>query len=143
MIFFLYLSMLPVLLGIPKISYSLMSVLNEKSGDNSVGFIPIANSINTLVGLGLSWLIETIYWHTKGLPVVVRSDIYKNQLISVIVCYVICLVLLLLRRKLSFFGYGELGGYVVGKFVSAYFLTFFWLLFFFYNFLQDFKLIKL
>ena len=135
--------MLPVLLGIPKISYSLMSVLNEKSGESSIGFIPIANSINNLIGLGFSWLIETIYWHTKGLPVVVRSDIYKNQLIWVIICYVICLVLLFLRRKLSFFGYGELGGFVAGKFISAYFLTFCWLLFIFYNFLQDFKLIKI
>lgn len=119
-----------------------MSVLNEKSADNSLGFIPIANSMCVFIGLGFPWLIESLYWSSKGLPMVIRSDDYIIQLVWIIVCCFLCLLLIFLRRKLSFFGNGELGGRILPKFVSAYFLTFCWLLFFFYNFLQDFKLIR-
>lgn len=119
-----------------------MSVLKEKSGDNSIGFIPISNVINIFIGLGLPWLIEAVYWNANGLPLVLRSDQFFSQLIWLIVCYLTCFVLLLIRRKFRIFGYGELGGSVMSKFLSAYFLTLCWILFVSFNFLQNLNLIK-
>jgi solute carrier family 8 (sodium/calcium exchanger) len=117
-----------------------MSVLNERSGDHSIDFIPISNIINISIGLGLPWLIESIYCSTKGKYLVIKSNSYILQLIWIIVCYMLCLLILFLRRRLRFFGSGELGGSVLTKFCSAYFLTFCYFLFFFFNFINDFKL---
>ena len=117
-----------------------MSVLNERSGDHSIDFIPIANIINISIGLGVPWLCESIYNGTKGKYfLIVKSNSYMLQLIWLIVCYVLCLLILFLRRRLTFFGSGELGGRVLTKFCSAYFLTFCYFLFFFFNFIHDFK----
>lgn len=75
--------------SMPDTFASRAAAMNEKSADSSIGNINGSNSVNVFLGLGLPWLIASIYWLAQvslvsrnQLPVfhvtllVVKSDLY-------------------------------------------------------------------
>merc|ERR1719415_127469 len=38
----------------------------ERTADNAIGNVTGSNSVNVFLGLGLPWLIASIYWAAKG-----------------------------------------------------------------------------
>jgi len=46
------------------------AAINEKTADSSVGNVNGSNSVNVFLGLGLPWVIATIYWLVKEVRVV-------------------------------------------------------------------------
>lgn len=124
--------------------------------DASVGNVTGSNSVNVFLGLGLPWLLGSIYWKANG-----RSDLWLKEYktypdvmkgsggkfvviggnlgFSVAVfsgCAVVCLGVLFVRRK--FFG-GELGGPSTPKHASSAFLVFLW---FFYVAMSSWKVLS-
>jgi len=114
--------------------------------DASVGNVTGSNSVNVFLGLGLPWCIGSIYWlcvgrnkkwddkygiefiseYPKGGVFLVIGGDLGFSVIVFTICAVVCIFLLLLRRK--FFG-GELGGPTIPKFASSAFLVFLWFIY--------------
>ena len=51
--------------SMPDTFASRAAALNEKYADSSIGNINGSNAVNVFLGLGLPWLISTIYWKVK------------------------------------------------------------------------------
>jgi len=48
--------------SLPDLFASKQAATMEKYADNSIGNVTGSNSVNVFLGLGLSWLIASIYW---------------------------------------------------------------------------------
>ena len=51
--------------SLPDLFASKQSAIQEKTADNSIGNVTGSNSVNVFLGLGLPWVIATIYWTMK------------------------------------------------------------------------------
>ncbi|VDO67826.1 unnamed protein product [Haemonchus placei] len=145
--------------SLPDTFASKIAAENDDTADNAVGNVTGSNSVNVFLGLGLPWLVASIYWASKGESFAVPAAdlgfrlkgigrsvcvtylqknwtcIYKLQSLfsfSVTVfmcCSVVFLVVLMLRRTSAIFGRGELGGPVGPKFASGLFFVLLWLVY--------------
>lgn len=52
--------------SMPDTFASKLAAINEKTADSSVGNINGSNAVNVFLGLGLPWLIASIYWEAKA-----------------------------------------------------------------------------
>ena len=48
--------------SLPDTFASRTAAVNEKSADNSIGNVTGSNGVNVFLGLGVPWLIASIYW---------------------------------------------------------------------------------
>ena len=51
--------------SLPDLFASKTAALQEKYADNSIGNVTGSNSVNVFLGLGLPWLMASIYWHIQ------------------------------------------------------------------------------
>lgn len=102
----------------------------EKTADSSVGNVNGSNSVNVFLGLGLPWVIASIYWAAKdGSAFSVEAGSLGFSVIVYTCCAIAALGLLVTRRFLSAFGKAELGGPLVTKMVSGIVLICLWVLY--------------
>ncbi|KHJ82242.1 Sodium/calcium exchanger protein [Oesophagostomum dentatum] len=59
--------------SLPDTFASKIAAENDDSADNAVGNVTGSNSVNVFLGLGLPWLIASIYWASKGQSFVVPA----------------------------------------------------------------------
>ncbi|PIO66666.1 Calx-beta domain protein, partial [Teladorsagia circumcincta] len=52
--------------SLPDTFASKIAAENDDTADNAVGNVTGSNSVNVFLGLGLPWLVASIYWATKG-----------------------------------------------------------------------------
>ncbi|VDO89312.1 unnamed protein product [Heligmosomoides polygyrus] len=52
--------------SLPDTFASKIAAENDDTADNAVGNITGSNSVNVFLGLGLPWLVASIYWASKG-----------------------------------------------------------------------------
>jgi len=94
--------------SLPDTFASKTAAQNSQYADSAVGNVTGSNSVNVFLGMGLPWLIATIYHKSKY-----DSDYYVpagDLAFSVMVflgCSMVCFLVLFLRRQLVG---GELGG---------------------------------
>ncbi|XP_050391531.1 sodium/calcium exchanger 2-like [Patella vulgata] len=112
--------------SMPDTFASKQAAINEIYADSSVGNINGSNSVNVFLGMGLPWLIATIYWKIKGKKFHVPTGSLGFSVVLYTSCAVFALVILMLRRYLSVFGKAELGGPKVPKIISAVAVFFLW-----------------
>lgn len=48
--------------SLPDTFASKIVAINDKTADNSIGKVTGSNSVNVFLGLGLPWLVASIYW---------------------------------------------------------------------------------
>ncbi|KAG1679731.1 Sodium/calcium exchanger 2 [Nymphon striatum] len=137
--------------SLPDLFASKLAAAQEKYADNAIGNVTGSNSVNVFLGLGLPWLIASIYWKAK---VCIHFNIFDKpfnvpagSLSFSVSCYAVtaflCIVLLMLRRFCSCFGRGELGGPKKLQYASAIFLLFLWVMYILLTSLQAYDHIKL
>jgi Ca2+/Na+ antiporter len=51
--------------SLPDTFASKIAAKGDKTADNAIGNITGSNSVNVFLGLGLPWVIATIYWTAK------------------------------------------------------------------------------
>lgn len=51
--------------SMPDTFASKVAAINEKTADSSIGNINGSNAVNVFLGLGLPWMIASIYWEVK------------------------------------------------------------------------------
>ena len=112
--------------SLPDTFASYIAADSEKTADNAIGNVTGSNCVNVFLGLGLPWVVAAIYWQSKGLPFTVKAGDLSFSIIIFSICCVICITTLVLRRYLSFFGKGELGGPTIPKFATGIFFALLW-----------------
>ena len=64
-------------------------------------FVVGSNSVNVFLGLGLPWVIKTIYYKIKGKTVKVYDANLAFSVTVFLCCGAVCLLFLALRRKVT------------------------------------------
>jgi len=98
----------------------------EKNADNAIGNVTGSNSVNVFLGLGLPWMIASIYHVAKGSTFKVQAGSLGFSVTIYTITAICAVILLMLRRSFAIFGNAELGGNVPMKYVSAVILVFLW-----------------
>ncbi|XP_013418432.1 sodium/calcium exchanger 2 isoform X2 [Lingula anatina] len=111
--------------SIPDTFASRTAALQDEGADAAIGNVTGSNSVNVFLGLGLPWCISVIYYTAIGQPFYVKSTNLTQAVIVFSVIGTVCIIILLLRRKVVG---GELGGEKKWvKYVSGGFLAFLWI----------------
>ena len=112
--------------SLPDTFASKAAATSERTADNAIGNVTGSNSVNVFLGLGLPWLIASIYWWSKGKEFIVEDAALGFSVLLYSIAAILAIALLMLRRKLAFFGNAELGGTVAPKYVSGAILVGLW-----------------
>ncbi|VDL75441.1 unnamed protein product [Nippostrongylus brasiliensis] len=112
--------------SLPDTFASKIAAENDDSADNAVGNITGSNSVNVFLGLGLPWLVASIYWASKGRSFVVPAADLGFSVTVFMCCSVVFLIVLMLRRTMAAFGRAELGGPFALKIGSGLLFVLLW-----------------
>eukprot|EP01063_Lacrimia_lanifica_P028612 TRINITY_DN4205_c0_g2_i1.p1 TRINITY_DN4205_c0_g2~~TRINITY_DN4205_c0_g2_i1.p1 ORF type:complete len:1015 (+),score=365.20 TRINITY_DN4205_c0_g2_i1:94-3138(+) len=93
--------------SLPDTFASKQAVEEEEYADAAVGNVTGSNSVNVFLGLGLPWVIASVYYSAKGECYIVPSGALSFSVLMFTVCAVICIVCLLVLRMTQG---GEIGG---------------------------------
>ncbi|XP_021351096.1 sodium/calcium exchanger 3-like isoform X4 [Mizuhopecten yessoensis] len=126
--------------SMPDLFASKQAAVGEKTADSSVGNINGSNAVNVFLGLGLPWLIATIYWGVKGERFIVPTDALGFTVVLYTAFAIFTLVILMIRRKFAEFGKAELGGPVRNKFLSAFLILMLWFIYVILSSLNAYKI---
>ena len=113
--------------SLPDTFASAIAAKKEKTADNAIGNVTGSNSVNVFLGLGLPWVVATIYWHLQGLPFTVRAGSLTFSVAIYTTVSFVALTLLFCRRFFKCFGRGELGGPAVPKYLTTFIFLFLWI----------------
>ncbi|KAJ8316782.1 hypothetical protein KUTeg_005666 [Tegillarca granosa] len=113
--------------SLPDLFASKQAAAMEKTADCAIGNVTGSNSVNVFLGLGFPWLIASIYWTSQGKTYEVPAGILSFSVTLYVICAVLGLALLVVRRYVGFFGKAELGGPKGPKIVSGIILIFLWI----------------
>jgi solute carrier family 8 (sodium/calcium exchanger) len=114
----------------------------ERSADNAIGNVTGSNSVNVFLGLGLPWMMASIYHAIKGNEFAVKDEALGFSVLLYSITTILAIILLMLRRKLNIFGNAELGGTVTPKYVSGIILVLLWFSYVLLSSLQAYEKIK-
>ena len=152
--------------SLPDTFASKAAAVNEKHADNAIGNVTGSNSVNVFLGLGVPWVIATIYHaihvscsctsfpltleHAiilfQGTQFEVQAGALTFSVTIYILCAAIAIAIFFIRRFVPIFGDGttgaELGGNKPLKFISAGILLFLWFMYVLLSALQTYKVIS-
>jgi solute carrier family 8 (sodium/calcium exchanger) len=134
--------------SLPDTFASKTAAQKERYADAAIGNITGSNCVNVFLGLGLPWMISTIYYNSKGTSNVgpnsaagyyppntedfVDGDYYVPQgsltiaVITYLLCSAVGFIILIIRRVVV---KGELGGSDAGRFGTAFIFTIIWIVY--------------
>ena len=93
--------------SLPDTFASRSATINDKHADAAVGNVTGSNSVNVFLGLGLPWLLASLYHKFNDTKYVVPGGDLGFSVAVFTVCAFLFVILMVFRRKV--FG-GELGG---------------------------------
>lgn len=115
--------------SLPDLFASRSAAMNEKYADASIGNVTGSNSVNVFLGLGVSWVVASIYHATKGTQFKVPAGSLSVSVATYTVCALVCIAILVMRRYLKIFGRGELGGPSGTKWATSMVLVTLWFIY--------------
>jgi len=131
--------------SLPDTFASMTAARQEKYADAAVGNVTGSNSVNVFLGLGLSWVVGTLYEYNKSGPkpeiegyYVVAGTLGFNVIVFTVLA-IICICFLMIRRYMLG---GELGGSNPFRAFSAGFLITLWFIYVLMVILQTYGEIK-
>lgn len=128
--------------SLPDLFASKTAAAQEKTADNSIGNVTGSNSVNVFLGLGLPWVMASIYWTSKGETFKYPAGSLSFSVVIYTICALVCIFLIMARRYLSFFGKSELGGPFGPKIACGCLLFFLWIFYVILSSLQAYGHIK-
>ena len=81
--------------------------MESKNADSAIGNVTGSNSVNVFLGLGLPWIIASVYYAIKGEKYLVPSKGLSFSVLLFLITATICLITIVIKRIVSG---GELGG---------------------------------
>jgi solute carrier family 8 (sodium/calcium exchanger) len=112
--------------SLPDTFASKAATVNDEHADASIGNVTGSNSVNVFLGLGLPWLIATIYGQIYDFPFVMSAGSLGFSVTIFCICAVVALAILVARRFLCG---GELGGAERSKLISSVIFFLLWILY--------------
>lgn len=111
--------------SLPDTFASRTAAINSEFADSAVGNINGSNSVNVFLGLGLPWIIASVYNRVKyNRDYYVKTGALGFSVAMFLLTSLVCFAILMLRRwKLE----GELGGPPLTKWLSAGILVLLWI----------------
>lgn len=113
--------------NLPDVFASRFAAITDKVADHAIGHVTGSNSVNVFLGLGIPWVIASVYWNYKGKQFVVVSHDLWWCVMTYSILSVISVAILFLRRSLKIFGQAELGGPPLFKYGTTTVLFLMWL----------------
>ena len=105
------------------------AAVQDKYADGSLGNVTGSNSVNVFLGLGLAWLVASIYHAANGTTFkVAGADSLGFSVVIFCIFAIICIVILMVRRFVPFIG-AELGGPMKYKIITSAIFIFLWILY--------------
>jgi len=129
--------------SLPDTFASKAAAVNEKTADNAIGNVTGSNSVNVFMGLGIPWMIASIYHAVKETEkgFEVKAGALSFSVVLYTICAILAIALIMARRFLPMFGSAELGGNKWLKYASAGFLIFLWIAYVLLSSLQTYGII--
>ncbi len=124
--------------SLPDTFASKTAAQESKTADSAVGNVTGSNSVNVFLGLGLPWMLASIYYAAKGDKYSVPAGDLAFSVALFLGTSVLCLITLIVRRIVLG---GELGGNKVWKIVSAVWLIFLWLIYVIFSTLKVYEVL--
>lgn len=93
--------------SLPDTFASRTAALEATNADAAIGNVTGSNSVNVFLGLGLPWIIGSIYYMIKGETYHVPSSGLAFSVLMFLFCSTICIIGIIIKRLTSG---GELGG---------------------------------
>lgn len=113
--------------SLPDTFASQTAARTSEHADSAIGNVTGSNSVNVFLGMGLPWLIATIWWKSKfDSDYAVPPGSMSFSVIVFLSCSMACFFILGLRR--CCLG-GELGGQGCARNLSAFILFSLWLIY--------------
>lgn len=113
--------------SLPDTFASRQAARDSPTADVAIGNVTGSNSVNVFLGLGLPWLIGSIYYSSEPGKFLVSKEGLSFSVLLYIITSSLCLLTLVIRR---FVVGGELGGKNgTWKIVSAAWFIFLWLMY--------------
>jgi len=120
--------------SLPDTFASMTAAAQDKHADAAISNVTGSNSVNVFLGLGLPWLIGSIYAAANG-----QKGYYTPagslgfSVVVFICCAIICIIVLMIRRVVV---KGELGGEKPGRYCSMILLVSLWFIYIIMSILQ-------
>lgn len=125
--------------SLPDTFASMTAARGSKYADSAIGNITGSNSVNVFLGLGLPWVIATIYnWHKRDTDYNVPAGTLGFSVVIFLSTSMVCFAVLVLRRNCIG---GELGGPMISKVLSALLLVALWFIYIILSILQNYDVI--
>jgi solute carrier family 8 (sodium/calcium exchanger) len=133
--------------SLPDTFASKTAAMQDPYADASVGNVTGSNAVNVFLGLGLPWMVGSIYWSVgnpsaewiskysqdpevpldyRGGAFVVKAGTLGFSVAVFVGCAAVCLIMLMVRRYTC---QGELGGPRLPKYLSCAFSVSLWLIY--------------
>ena len=125
-VFILGFTLLAILLNIPTLGAAVLAAAEEKTADLPLMSLILGNCISLSLGFALPWLMSSKYWESYGraFEVVPYSVAFCCDLL---LSMSFVAFLILLGRRTSCCGGGELGGNIVCKIITTVIFFILWL----------------
>ena len=126
--------------SLPDTLASQTAARSSEYADSAIGNVTGSNSVNVFLGMGLPWLIGSIYWKVESdSDYAVPPGSLSFSVIVFLSCSIICFTILGLRR---YFVGGELGGPGMVRPISAALLFMLWIIYILLVSLESYEIIK-
>lgn len=87
--------------SLPDTFASMTAAKNSRYADSAVGNITGSNSVNVFLGLGLPWVIASMWYDNKGQPFNFNAPSLGYSVFLFLITSVTCFVILIFRRIVS------------------------------------------
>lgn len=115
--------------SMPDLFASVTAIRMDSTADNAIGNITGSNSVNVFLGLGLPWMLASIYWSVKGQQFHVPTGdiIFCVALYTVIA--IIAITVLAVRRFSPKIAAGEVGGPKKWALATSFLFVILWIVY--------------
>lgn len=126
--------------SLPDTFASMTAARDSRYADSAVGNITGSNSVNVFLGLGLPWVLASIYYQREGKDYDVPSEGLDLSVALFLSCSVVGIILLVVRRCVVG---GELGGSACGRYTSAAIFISLWFIYIIFSTLAQYGMLNL
>ncbi|KAK5848509.1 hypothetical protein PBY51_006117 [Eleginops maclovinus] len=114
--------------SVPDTFASKVAAIQDQYADASIGNVTGSNAVNVFLGIGVAWTIAAVVWRSRGKVFKVDPGNLAFSVTLFTIMAVICVLILLYRRRASVAG-GELGGPRTCKMITSLLFASMWLIY--------------
>ena len=126
--------------SLPDTFASMKAARESSHADAAVGNVTGSNAVNVFLGLGLPWVIGTLYYAKENKDYDVPSKGLDLSVVLFLACTMVGIVILNVRRCLY---KGELGGPYVPRLISAIMFISLWFVYIIFSCLGQYDIISI